>query len=455
MKIALFVVGCLFTFSMYAQFSVGHTTITFNDPARTGGFGSGGGPGRQIQTEIYYPASTAGSGVAVAIGNHPVIVFGHGFAMSWDSYDNFWTRYAAQGYIVAFPRTEGDLGPNHNEFGLDLRVVAESLNVLNTVSGSLFYDKLSNKTAIMGHSMGGGSTYLAAANNSSITTIVTFAAAETNPSAIAAAANVNVPALLFYGSKDGVTPPAEHSIPMYNALGSSRKTVVNIVDGNHCRFANSNGTCEGAELLVSPFGAITRALHHQRTFSVLDPWLAYMLKGDCTAYTTFLSVLSATPATISSLTTCVPNPDASIALNGVVLNGNLSGFAAQWQINGNDIVGATGQSHTPTENGVYTWVVTFADGCQAVSNGILYEASTAQIADNNLLTVSCFPNPTSNILNVSIPEELVVENIIVLNSTGQVVIDQNYSSIVDVSHLVSGVYYIRLGVYTIRFVKEY
>jgi hypothetical protein len=44
-----------------AQFSVGHRTMTFNDPSRTGGFGSGGGAGRQIQTEIYYPAATAGT----------------------------------------------------------------------------------------------------------------------------------------------------------------------------------------------------------------------------------------------------------------------------------------------------------------------------------------------------------------------------------------------------------
>ncbi|MDG0973711.1 MAG: hypothetical protein P8O07_06080, partial [Crocinitomicaceae bacterium] len=49
-------------FVMHAQ-QVGTTTITFNDPARTGGFGSGGGAGRQIQTEIYYPATTAGTDV--------------------------------------------------------------------------------------------------------------------------------------------------------------------------------------------------------------------------------------------------------------------------------------------------------------------------------------------------------------------------------------------------------
>ena len=49
----------------FSQFAVGHTTITFNDPARTGGTGTGGGPGRQIQTEIYYPSATAGDNLPV------------------------------------------------------------------------------------------------------------------------------------------------------------------------------------------------------------------------------------------------------------------------------------------------------------------------------------------------------------------------------------------------------
>jgi len=73
-----------------AQFSIGHTTITFNDPNRTGGFGSGGGAGRQIQTEIYYPAAMAGDNVPVSVGEFPVVVIGHGFVMSWDAYANIW-----------------------------------------------------------------------------------------------------------------------------------------------------------------------------------------------------------------------------------------------------------------------------------------------------------------------------------------------------------------------------
>ena len=203
-------------FCTFSQFQIGHTTLTFNDPGRTGGFGSGGGAGRQIQTEIYYPAVSAGENTAVAVGDFPIIVFGHGFAMSWDAYTNIWEHYAALGYIMAFPRTEGSLfpSPSHSEFGLDLNLVESRMQAEDLLATSLFYQKINGNSALMGHSMGGGAAFLAAATNTSIKAVVGFAPAETNPSAIAAATNITVPAIIFSGGQDGVTPPADHHIPI-------------------------------------------------------------------------------------------------------------------------------------------------------------------------------------------------------------------------------------------------
>lgn len=94
-------------------FQIGHRQITYQDPARGN---------RNIQTEIYYPAATAGNNVSVETGAFPVIVFGHGFAMAWDAYQNIWEDLVPQGYIIAFPRTEGSLipAPDHDAFGKDL-----------------------------------------------------------------------------------------------------------------------------------------------------------------------------------------------------------------------------------------------------------------------------------------------------------------------------------------------
>ncbi|MEO8762240.1 MAG: hypothetical protein ABI388_11900, partial [Bacteroidia bacterium] len=101
--------------------SIGHRTVTFNDATRTGGYGSGGGAGRQIQTEIYYPSSAAADGdsTTFAAGQYPIIIFGHGFVMAWSSYDDIWKDLVPQGYIICFPRTEGSTSPNHTDFGKD------------------------------------------------------------------------------------------------------------------------------------------------------------------------------------------------------------------------------------------------------------------------------------------------------------------------------------------------
>ncbi|MEY3351422.1 MAG: hypothetical protein RIQ50_1533, partial [Bacteroidota bacterium] len=199
MKNALAIILLMLNGAVIAQnYPVGHTTITFNDPARTGGFGSGGGTGRQIQTEIYYPATSAGDDTPFAATTAPVIVFGHGFVMSWDAYMNLVDHFVPLGYILAFPRTEGSFTPDHLDFGKDLVIVGNRMEQENTNSSSIFYNKYNGKKGVVGHSMGGGATFLAAAeSNASFDLAVGLAPAETNPSAVTAAANNTLPGIIL------------------------------------------------------------------------------------------------------------------------------------------------------------------------------------------------------------------------------------------------------------------
>lgn len=399
MKALLLLFTICFSFTLFAQYQVGHTTITFNDPARSGGTGSGGGAGRQIQTEIYYPAATTGDNVAVVAGQFPVITFGHGFAMSWDAYSNIWQRYAAKGYILAFPRTEGGLipAPSHGDFGTDLRQVAEKMLALNSNVSSIFNGKVLQKAIIMGHSMGGGATMLAGANNSNIVGVVGLAPAETNPSAITAAPNVSVPALIFSGTADGVTPPAEHHIPIYTGLVSSCKNFVNITGGGHCYYAQTNFNCDFGESTSSPNISIERAAQQQLTYTLLDPWLDFILKDNCDSYTTFQSVLSSTTGTIGQ-TTCSTVPNVSINGNAATLMASTTGVSYQWYINGSPINGATNQSFTATINGDYTVKVTFDFGC-AVSSPYTFSSGTNDI-EEMMKSIQMFPNPAKDFIIV-------------------------------------------------------
>jgi len=302
----LFWLLALATLSSYAQpYAVGHTTITFQDPVRGN---------RNVPTEIYYPANSAGDNVAVATGQEskfPVVVFGHGFVMTWDAYENIWQNLVPQGFIVAFPKTEGSFSPSHAEFGADLAFLIDAIADLDAAPASLFFGRVDSMNCVMGHSMGGGSAFLAAGMNPNIKCIATLAAAETSTSAIQAASGISIPALVMAGANDCVTPPANHQLPMYQNLLSVCKTYISIVGGSHCQMAESNFYCNFGEATCSPAPAITRSQQHEIMFRYLIPWLKYQLKGDCVAANAFNSGI-ASDTEITFQKNCVLCPASSL-----------------------------------------------------------------------------------------------------------------------------------------------
>ncbi len=448
MKIVFSLLVFILVLNVGAQYQVGHTTITFNDPARTGGYGSGGGSGRQIQTEIYYPANTSGDNVAVASGQFPVITFGHGFAMSWDAYTNIWQHYVARGFIMAFPRTEGGLipGPSHGDFGSDLKQVSDKMLGLNTNASSIFNGKIIQKAAIMGHSMGGGASFLAAANNTNIATVIGLAPAETTPSAIAAAPNVSVPALVFSGTADGVTPPADHHIPIYQGLTSTCKSFVAITGGAHCYYANSNFNCDFGESTSSPNISITRAEQQTAVYSVLDPWLDFKLKDICQSYGAFLLAIQSTPGTVNE-TICPALPTVTIVNDpnqgsGVYCS-SLQGISYQWYMDNQPIVGETQQCYNiPVDLGAtYQVEVFFANGC-VLSEPITMTSGLNELFDSK---ITIYPNPANQLVTIeSVKSEF---NYQLLDLNGRVIsMNKTLSKLhmIDISVLSKGIYQVEI-----------
>ncbi len=286
--------------TLHAQpFSIGTTNITFFDAGRN----------RNIPCELHYPADATGTDVAVTSGAFPVLVIGHGFVMTVDAYTYLWQHYAPLGYIVALPTTEGGFAPNHGAFGADLSFLADALQAANADGASLFFGHVAPATALMGHSMGGGAAFLGAAGNDAIQTLVTFAPAETNPSAIAAAAQVSVPTLVFAASEDCVTPIAAHAQPMYDALGVVCKSFVNITGGGHCYFGDNNALCSFGEFTCGPDLTITRDEQHDVVSDISDLWLDHHLRGSSSALTGLLDSL-ASSTRFQSVNTCLSTSTA-------------------------------------------------------------------------------------------------------------------------------------------------
>lgn len=272
------------TLVLQAQpFAIGSRNITFNDPARGG---------RAIACEVYYPATAAGSNHPVAPGRFPVLAFGHGFVMGVNAYYNLRDAFVPEGYILVLPTTEGGFLPNHGNFGLDLAFVITAMQERGADPGSPFFERVASTAAIMGHSMGGGASFLGA-NVPQVTTVVNYAPAETNPSAIAAAANVNKPVLVLAGSQDCVTPPASNQLPMYNAVPSGCKAYVSLTGGGHCNFANSNFNCGFGEITCGGGGSLGRPAQQALTHQYTLLWLDRYLKDDAAAGDEFQALLTA------------------------------------------------------------------------------------------------------------------------------------------------------------------
>ena len=283
----------------FAQYPIGHRTITYQDPARSN---------RDIETEIYYPAITAGDNTDVASGQFPIIVFGHGFVMSVSSYENIWTALAPLGYIVALPTTEGG-APSHSNFGLDLAFLINKIKSEGANLSSPFYQKVAATSAVMGHSMGGGSSFLACENNTAPTVMITLAAAVTDPSSVTAATHVTIPTLVISGAEDCVAPPNEHQVPMFDSLASECKVYISINGGGHCNFANYNFACTFGEETCNPGGATLEQTEQQATtMNFVKPYLDYFLNGTIASWNSFVDSLNSSTK-ITFIKNCNINPE--------------------------------------------------------------------------------------------------------------------------------------------------
>ena len=348
--------------SLAQPYSIGSRTITYNDPARNN---------RAIATEVYYPAASAGSNVPVSAGEFPVVVFGHGFAMAVGAFQNWREFLVPLGYIVAFPTTEGSLipAPNHGNFGGDLAFLAQKIQAENANASSPLFNHVLQRAALMGHSMGGGASFLGSSNNTNIKCIVGLAPAETDPLASVAAADVTVPALILHGNSDNVTVEADHALLIFNGLQNSCRNYVRILNGSHCYFANSNFNCDFGETSVGGAGSLSRVQQQAISYAVVEPWLRYFLWDDCSAFADFTNEVGTNPGLGTNILSC-PNDAPVIVDNNGALESTV-GPNYQWYLDGQPLNGEVQQQHTYSQTGTYQVGVVNVGTCEVLSNEII------------------------------------------------------------------------------------
>ncbi|MBU2500703.1 alpha/beta hydrolase, partial [bacterium] len=267
-----------------ADFAVGTSSRTFSDPDRGG---------RAIGADLFYPAVSAGANQPVADPGpegFAVVAFGHGYLLSASLYQWVAADLAAKGCVVAVARTGGELFPDHEAFGEDLAFLTRAVKALGDDAGSDLFGRLNGRSAVAGHSMGGGASFLAAASDPAISGLFAFAPAETDPSAIGASAAIGRPLLIMAGSQDCVTPPADHQIPMYQAAMTGWRTLVTLTGASHCQFNANSLTCNLGEFCSA---TISRQVQQERALAVLAPWVRSVLFAEPGALEEFRSQIAA------------------------------------------------------------------------------------------------------------------------------------------------------------------
>ncbi|MFM2228647.1 MAG: hypothetical protein RL664_1990 [Bacteroidota bacterium] len=327
-KTLLFVFALFVVAFSFAQ-GLGHTSITFSDATRNN---------RSIPCEVYYPALSAGESVqaldpaSLGLTGYPAVSVGHGFVIGAANYDLIAAQLIPFGFVVALVNTETGFAPNHQEFGLDLAFVTHALQQESLNTSSVLYNVVSQqREGIVGHSMGGGAAWLAAASDQSIDAIVGLAPAETNPSAIAAAASVNCNTLVFSGSDDAVTPPADNHEPIFNGTGAGCKTFVSLTGGSHCGFIDAGTLCDFGEPLG---GSLARADQQEAYLTMMTAWLRYFLNDECVEalysdYVTTHSFVSANP--LAECMLCGNVDDANKIGMRMMPNPSNGSFEVQWK----------------------------------------------------------------------------------------------------------------------------
>jgi predicted dienelactone hydrolase len=249
-----------------ATHAVRSVNKTYTDTARAN---------RRVGVTVHYPTASSSSSTIVNGCGFPIVSFGHGFTIGNNAYAFVPQRLVPAGYVVVMPSTEGGLSPNHGRFADDLAFAIRAVR-----NDPAFAGAVGPNSAIGGHSMGGGAAVLGASRNASINALFGFAPAETNPTASGAATSVTMPAMIITGTRDCVTPYAQHAGRILSNLATppALKFDVPINGASHCGFTTGSFTCSIGERSCGGSATIPAASQHAQTMDFLKLFLDAELK---------------------------------------------------------------------------------------------------------------------------------------------------------------------------------
>lgn len=151
----------------------------------------------------------------------------------------------------------------------------------------------------------------------------------------------------------------------------------------------------------------------------------------------------------ASVSVTINTIDASVSQQGAILTANASGKIYQWLDcnNGNaPIQGEINQNFSPVKDGNYAVLVTnnFCSQMSSCINFLLTDVFDAE----NITAISVYPNPVSDLINVKVNIRLVGSLFSINDALGRTLITGkllNELSVIDISGLTTGMYFLKVG----------
>ena len=120
-----------------------------------------------------------------------------------------------EGFILIFPGSEAGLFPSHKTLAKDMDFVLDQISRLGNETSSALYGLVDTVKCLMGHSMGGGSMFLAANLNKEAKAAVALSPLDTRPSAIRCFIGVKIPCTDFFRKQRLHNTIRKHHLPIY------------------------------------------------------------------------------------------------------------------------------------------------------------------------------------------------------------------------------------------------
>ncbi len=192
----------------------------------------------------------------------------------------------------------------------------------------------------------------------------------------------------------------------------------------------SGGTSYTYEWSSTPSGFTSTSQNPTVTPAASTTYSVTVTSGTSTGTNSTSVTLFASPAT------------PIISQAGLVLNSSAS-TGNQWYYNGSLISGETGNSYTPTQDGLYQVMVTDANGCTAMSSTFGYSVG---ISENNSVNspIVIYPNPTRGEIQLVIPSTIEKYTTQITDVCGKIILMNENQSTINLSELNSGIYFIEI-----------